>query len=110
MEFKVKIKCELCKCKFELRPREFEDKESLSCPNCGQKLDNSVYAHLRNGIVEFSQVPDQIPKNANPFSSNPAQKPLFSFRVAEFGDTPVFFNKGEKEIARDTFSEALSSW
>lgn len=75
MDFKIKIKCQLCKCRFELRPREFAGRESISCPNCGQKLDDSVYAHLQTGIIELAQVPSDIPEH---------DIPLFSLKLKEF--------------------------
>lgn len=84
MDFKVVIKCEQCKCTFELRPGEFADRDTLLCPNCAQKLDSSVFAHLKAGIFELSQVPDMIPEGSNPFSSDPQKEPGFSLKVKEY--------------------------
>lgn len=83
VDFKVSIKCEKCKCAFELRPGEFADRDTLSCPNCGQELDSSVFVHLKTGIFELSQVPDRIPEDGDLFSLDPQKKPRFSLQVKE---------------------------
>ncbi len=45
MDFKVSIKCEKCKCVFELRSGGVSSSEHMACPNCGQKLEASIFAH-----------------------------------------------------------------
>lgn len=84
MDFKILIKCEKCKCSFELRPVDFSDRENLSCPNCGQELEQSAFVHLKTGLVELSKVPDVIPEEANAFSLAPEEKPQFSLSVKEY--------------------------
>lgn len=84
MDFKIVIKCERCKCIFELRPGEFVDCDTLSCPNCTQELEPSVFSHLKTGLFELSQVPDTIPEDGNPFSLDPQKEPKFSLRVKEY--------------------------
>lgn len=84
MDFKIAIKCERCKCAFELRPGEFADRNTLSCPNCAQEFDQSVFIHLKSGLFELSQVPDTIPEGGNPFSLDPQKEPRFSIKVKEY--------------------------
>lgn len=84
MDFKVAIKCEVCKCTFELRPVEFKDRDAIACPNCGLGLDQSVFSHLRSGIVELAKVPDRVPEDADPFSEDKSKEPQFSLSVKEY--------------------------
>ncbi len=84
MDFKIKIKCEKCKCSFELRPSEFVDRDDLSCPNCFQKLDQEVFSHLKAGLIELSQVPDIIPEDYSMFSVDTEQSPKFQLKVKEY--------------------------
>lgn len=84
MDFKISIKCEKCKCAFELRPGEFADRDALICPNCGQELEPSIFVHLKNGLFELSQVPDVIPEDGNPFSLDPQKVPKFYLAVKEY--------------------------
>ena len=81
MDFKVEIKCEKCKCSFEFRPGEFVDRDAMSCPNCGQELDPSVFSHLKTGILELAQVPDMIPDDWELFPSAPQKELKFSLQV-----------------------------
>lgn len=83
MNPKISIQCEKCKCAFELRSKEFAEKEELTCPNCGQEFDAAVFSHLKTGMVELSKVPDMIPPDADllPFSNGPA--PRFFLKVIE---------------------------
>lgn len=84
MDFKVVIKCERCKCAFELRPGNFVGRETLSCPNCSQEFDQSVLDHLEKGLFEFAQVPQTIPEDADMFGIVLGKKPRFSIDVKEY--------------------------
>lgn len=95
MVFKVSVKCEKCKCAFELRPVEFVDREELACPNCGQLLEESVFHHLKSGLIELSKVPDTVPKGASylPFGEGPY--PEFKIEVKEYNAFVEHFGKDE---------------
>ncbi len=84
MDFKVEIRCEQCKCAFELRPKDFLDRESLACPNCASPLPQDIYDHLRSGIKELALVPETIPENSDFFSLEAENQPKFSLRVKEY--------------------------
>lgn len=84
MDFKISIKCEKCRCVFELRPAKFADREILSCPNCGQEMDNSVFSNLKNGLLALSQVPDVIPEDASAFAKDGENYQGFSFQIKEY--------------------------
>lgn len=58
MQLKIRIICEICDCGFELSADNFVERENLACPNCGQKLPESVVSHFCTGLREFAQVPD----------------------------------------------------
>lgn len=62
MEFKVQIKCESCKCCFEIRPAKFNAKDALSCPNCGASVPDDIADKLRAGIAALGSVPSRFPK------------------------------------------------
>ena len=51
----------MCWCSFELRSAKFLPKESLECPNCGQKLPARVYESLKDGVMKFASVPRSMP-------------------------------------------------
>lgn len=80
MEFKVQIKCESCKCCFEIRPAKFNAKDALSCPNCGASVPDDIADKLRAGIAALGSVPSEFPDGAASSFSG------FSFDVKEFSD------------------------
>lgn len=84
MDFKIEITCHGCKCKFQLRPINFSDKNSLSCPNCGNEIDGDIFSHLRTGVKELSLVPDIFPEDSAMFSLDYNHQPRFSFEVKEY--------------------------
>lgn len=86
MDFKILIKCERCKCSFELRPVEFAARDRLQCVNCGQELDQEVFSHLKSGLIELEKVPDIVPFGAARLSLNGEEKPEFSLQVKEYNE------------------------
>ena len=77
MEFKVQIKCESCKCCFEIRPAKFNAEAAISCPNCGASVPDDIADKLRSGIAALGGVPGRFPKDD--FKTNTG----FSFEVKE---------------------------
>jgi len=57
MDFKIKIKCHKCMCKFELRPESINCTKII-CPNCTSEVKPEYSAHILNGIRELSLVPE----------------------------------------------------
>lgn len=79
MEFKVQIKCESCKCCFEIRPAKFNAEAAISCPNCGESIPDDIANDLKTGIVALGKVPDSFPDDASLLFSPEG----FSFSVKE---------------------------
>ncbi len=86
MDFKIVIKCEKCRCSFELRPSGFSDRESLRCVNCGQELEQEAFSHLKAGLIELSKVPDVIPEKSKQISSAFQETSNFSIHVKEYSE------------------------
>lgn len=92
MDFKIEITCHDCKCKFQLRPINFANKESLSCPNCGKGIDQDVFQHLQTGVKELALVPDEFPENSSVFSCG-EDAVQFTFKVKEYDPLTRFTGK-----------------
>lgn len=73
MDFKIKVKCEDCRCTFELRPVDFKKRDRLECPNCGLQFPDDIFQSLKTGIEALGDVPERA--TLGPDSSPIGEKP-----------------------------------
>lgn len=76
MDLKIKVKCHACKCSFEFRQTNSNNRE-YACPNCRSVIEKEIAEHITNGICELYQVPDRHPEN----SQFPDSDDGFSFSI-----------------------------
>lgn len=88
MDFKVQIHCRKCSCSFELRPKDFREKEHLECPNCGKQFPDEVFSHLKKGIQELDLVPEEVPYPPNGVYTG-LKEIDFNLSVKEFNITHI---------------------
>ena len=81
MDFKVVIECAKCECSLELRPKEFKNRDSLECPNCGQAIPDAVYEDLKSGILTLGKVPEWVEEDSESLSP----QRMFTIRIKGFG-------------------------
>ncbi len=93
MDFKVLIKCEVCKCRFEFRPEHFKDRENLQCPNCNQEFPKGIFQKLRFGMLSLGEVPDKI-AGLNASEGDIFQSDGFSMEVTGFSELDFLMGKG----------------
>lgn len=60
MDFKVKVKCENCRCKFEIRPGFLPSGKQISCPCCYTPLPSHVSDKIASGLKSFADVPENV--------------------------------------------------
>ena len=51
---RVVIKCHTCKEEFGVQLRHFENKQSIQCQSCGQMMDVSAFAELRESVIHLN--------------------------------------------------------
>lgn len=78
MDFKITLKCEACRCSFELRPKKFKRREEMFCPNCGAQMPDDMLQHINSGIENLGEISTPDPFNF--------QKPQFSASIGTFSD------------------------
>lgn len=60
MDFKVKFKCDNCRCKFEIRPGFLPAGKQISCPCCCTPLPSYVSDKIASGLKNFADVPENV--------------------------------------------------
>lgn len=60
MDFKVKFKCDNCRCKFEIRPGFLPAGKQINCPCCCTPLPSYVSDKIASGLRSFADVPENV--------------------------------------------------
>lgn len=83
MDFKLTIKCQDCRCSFELRPYKFKARDSMRCPNCDSQIPDDVFQNIKTGIESMGEIPVAEPLDM--------YKPPFTVSIEKFSDVSDMF-------------------
>lgn len=68
MDFKVCIKCNCCRCSFELLGPYIKEHQKLECPNCKQSFPQELFEKLKVGMINLYDAPAEVFVETDPFS------------------------------------------
>lgn len=94
MDCKIVITCAKCRCKFELRPEEFKDRDELECPNCRTPFPQDTFETMRTGIKALKAIPGQMPEGGSGIFPVAGQ---FTLSIKEYDDLSILCSSAEED-------------